>query len=288
MASSRSKAKRPAPDPTLLEEQARAALEREGAVKVSTLGPPAIRSQVVEQLVKQGFEASASWVRKPIEAQLSQVLADGAFLSLTAVGSHVVGASAAEAKRAGLALVASGKAQLVLRGAQEVIVPSSSPVLSREEARRFADVAKLVAKVAGSKKGVSLLRSDLSEALERAAPGLLGGLAGRSGRAQSVAASAQKQGDSAADLNRLLSVVDETRDSRTGLSFVPAIVAKLQAQLGFDVTKKTLLAAAMDGVLELRPEGGIHRLSAEELAVCPEGPQGTRLSWARRTETVAR
>jgi hypothetical protein len=48
------------------------------------------------------------------------------------------------------------------------------------------------------------------------------------------------------------------------------------------------VAAAMDGLLELRPEGGIHRLSDEELAACPEGPHGTRLSWARRTEVVAR
>ena len=49
-----------------------------------------------------------------------------------------------------------------------------------------------------------------------------------------------------------------------------------------------LLAAAMAGFLELRPEGGIKRLSEQELLVCPEGPHGTRLSWARRTEMVAR
>jgi hypothetical protein len=87
-------------------------------------------------------------------------------------------------------------------------------------------------------------------------------------------------------MNRLLSAVDATRDSRTGLSFVPEIVAKLRPKLSSQAAGAILVAAAGDGLLELRPEGGINRLSEEELSMCPPGPQGTRLSWARRTEVA--
>jgi hypothetical protein len=85
-------------------------------------------------------------------------------------------------------------------------------------------------------------------------------------------------------MNSLLSAVDATRDPRTGLSFVPAIVARLKAELDSARVTAALLEAARNGLLELRPEGGIQRLSREELLVCPPGPQGTRLSWARRPD----
>jgi len=54
-----------------------------------------------------------------------------------------------------------------------------------------------------------------------------------------------------------------------------------------DAAREALLTAAHSSLLELRPEGGINRLSPEELSLCPPGPQGTRLSWARRTESIS-
>lgn len=285
MAKTRPKA---AADPAALLEQARGVLESEGAVKLSALGPAAVRALLVEELVKLGFELSKAWVRRPLEAQLAHALADGAFISLKAVGSHVAGASAVEAKRAALVLVASGGAKLVLRGTDEVLVPPTFAVLSREELRRFGEVAKRVAKAASSKSGASLLRSDLVEAMERVTPGISGPAAAREARTRPATAPPPVPEKQRAQVSRLLSAVDETRDPRTGLSFVPAIFATLRPQLGPEAVRTVLLAAAMDGLLELRPEGGINRLSEAELAVCPEGPQGTRLSWARRTERVAR
>jgi hypothetical protein len=258
------------------------AIRRENAVKVAALGPKAIRALVISNLVSQGFESTKTFVRKPISVQLSAALADGAFVPLKSVAEHVAGASPVEAKSAARGLVAEGKALIVQRGTEEVLVPASSGVLSREELAAFDRVAKLVSKAARSKTGVSLLCSDLAQALEQALPRSYSALAKGGGRNVSPSEKPRIP----AVVSRLLSAVEATRDAQTGLSFVPAVVASLRADWGPDATNAALLDAANRGLLELRPEGGINRLSAEELALCPPGPQGTRLSWARRTENV--
>lgn len=284
MAKAKRSTPRTSPDPAALLDSALKILGSDGALKLSALGPTPVRAALAEQLAKQGFELSGSWVRKPLAAQLVDALADGAFISMKAVPSHAAGATAAEAKRAALAVVASGGAKLVLRGTEEVLVPTTSAVLSREDLKRFGDVAKVVAKAASSKSGASLLRSDLLEALERVTPGISGVGAPRGRRAtESMHAHNQRE----PHFSELLAAVEQTRDPRTGLSFVPAVVAMLRPELGAESTSAVLLAAATAGLLELRPEGGINRLSEEELSACPEGPQGTRLSWARRTEVMA-
>lgn len=68
-----------------------------------------------------------------------------------------------------------------------------------------------------------------------------------------------------------------------GLVFVPSAVRALEAH-GVEAVQAALLAAHRAGRIELQPEGGLNRLSREELALCPPGPQGTRLSWARLLE----
>jgi hypothetical protein len=83
-------------------------------------------------------------------------------------------------------------------------------------------------------------------------------------------------------LAHLLDALDAARNERTGLSFVPAIVQHLSPPMTVSVAHDALLSAARCELIELRPEGGLARLSAEELALCPPGPLGTRLSWARR------
>ena len=269
-------------------EHAQAKLERDGAIKLSAIGPTAMRPALLAELARRGFEVTKSGVRKPLKAQLASVLSDGAFISLKSVGAHVVGATAAEAKQAALALVADGTAKLVLRGSEEVVVPKATAVLSRDELTRFADVAKLVAKAAKAKNGASMLRSDMAEALARALPGGTSNEAARAVRkdlAPSASSRAEEQ-PRRAQLGRLLSAVDGARDANTGLSFVPTIIERLRSELNSEAARSLLVSAARDGLLELRPEGGINRLSNEELSLCPEGPQGTRLSWARRTEST--
>jgi hypothetical protein len=280
MATAKPTKQRATPDLGALIEIARAALQRDGAVKVAKLGPAAVRAEVVAALVKDGFEATKSAVRRPVGEQLAAALADGAFISLKTVGAHVVGATAAEGKKAALALVSAGRARLVVRGAEEVLVPASTAVLSREQVARLVRFSKVAAKAAASKSGAALLESDVIEALQEVVPSLA------SARGEAALVAGKLPGDARGKLATLLSAVDETRDARTGLSFVPAIVAKLSPSLGSDATSRLLVEAATEGVIELRPEGGLGRLSEQELAVCPPGPQGTRLSWARRLGEV--
>jgi hypothetical protein len=83
-------------------------------------------------------------------------------------------------------------------------------------------------------------------------------------------------------LAELLLALDAVRDARSGMSFVPAIVRRLSGAMPLPRALELLMQAARRELIELRPEGGLGRLSDEELALCPPGPAGTRLSWARR------
>jgi hypothetical protein len=274
MGKAKRNAARSVPDIPQLVSLALATLARDGVVKLTALGPAAVRAQVAAEVAKQGFELTKSSLRKPAVEQLKQALNDGAFIALKRVAAHVLGVTAAEAKRAALDLVAGGAAHLVLRGTEEVLVPIGTPVLSRKELLELNAFAKdVIAKAAAAKTGLSLLHVDVAEALARAVPP----------SPPNTAVAAEKK---AADrlLTSVLSAVDATREQQTGLSFVPAIIARLRPPLTSDAAREALLRAANEGLVELRPEGGINRLSAEELNLCLPGPQGTRLSWARRTE----
>jgi hypothetical protein len=84
----------------------------------------------------------------------------------------------------------------------------------------------------------------------------------------------------------LVAVVRATKQTKNtnagGLSFVPSIVKRLEAKgLSREEAKNAVLAAGQLEVIELRPEGGMGRLSKAELDACPPGPEGTVLSWAR-------
>jgi hypothetical protein len=123
-----------------------------------------------------------------------------------------------------------------------------------------------------SKKGLRVLRSDTRDLLDRVL--------------ESPRATTAKKGAPRLELPRLLGAVDKVRDP-SGLAFVPKIVASLGPEVDRETAKAALLEAESRGLLELRPETGLGRLSEAELLSCPEGAQGTRLSWARRTEVGA-
>ena len=86
------------------------------------------------------------------------------------------------------------------------------------------------------------------------------------------------------EVHDVLGALDATRDARTGLSFVPHLVQRLLSGTPVAAIHAALLAAAREERIELRPEGGLARLTREELGLCPPGPSGTRLSWARRLD----
>src|SRR5689334_16390833 len=81
-------------------EALRHRLLAEGAIKLSTLKPKALADRLVAALVAEGFEATATWLRRPLATQLDQALAHGAVLARKALAAQVRGATAAELQRA--------------------------------------------------------------------------------------------------------------------------------------------------------------------------------------------
>lgn len=265
-----------APDKVALLAAAVATLDRDRAITRSALGPPAVRDDLAETLRGRGYEVGPKFVRIPIADQVEGALREGSFIALKTLVAHLQGATASEARKAAALVVEQGRAHLVLRTQSETLVPATADVVAGKElataAAHVADLAKYLQKAA-RKKGTSVLRSDVRELLERT---LADPPPGK-----------PRKADPTSEVPRILRAVESARDATLGLSFVPKVVALLAPDLDRDAAKAALLEAASRGLLELRPEGGLGRLSEAERLACPEGPQGTRLSWARRTEARA-
>lgn len=231
--------------------------------------PKPARLEVLELLRAEGLEVTKTQVRRPIHDQVVHLLATGAFVPLTALRTHIKGASTSEAKKAALELVAAGKARIVLRGGREYVVPPASPVIARE---RFAvlikavDASLKVMRAAAKKRnGATVLREDLRALID---PLLLELAAGPRDRMMA----------SVADIARKLA------DPAVGLAFVPRVVGALAEGSDKESAKNTVMAAARKGEIELRPESGLGRLTDEERDLCVASSDGTLLSWIRVPE----
>jgi hypothetical protein len=254
-----------------------AVLDQEKAIARTALGPASVRESVLEALARRGFEVTAKVVRVPLDEQLETALKDGSYIGLKKLGTYVRGATVTEARKAALALTEAGRARLMIRTNAETLVPVTTDVVAEKElaaaAKRVADLAKVLQKAAQKGKGAGVLRADVQEALDSVLP------------PRARVSSRPRDPDS--ELTRVLRAVDSARDVAIGLSFVPRVVELLAHELPPEAAKKALLEAASRGLLELRPEGGLGRLSEIEKEACPKGPQGTHLSWARRIEVQA-
>lgn len=76
-----------------------------------------------------------------------------------------------------------------------------------------------------------------------------------------------------AEALRRLAVLDLVR--------VPDLVRALDGKVALADVHRALLAADDAGAVELRPEAGNEFLSEEDARLCPPGPRGTVLSYAR-------
>jgi hypothetical protein len=265
------------PDADALVSAAVAALDQEKAIARSTVGPPSVRETVLEVLRRRGYEVTAKVVRVPVAEQLEVALREGSYLAMKALGTYVRGATAVEARKAALSLAEAGRAHLALRTDSETLVPATTDIVVDKEleaaTKRVADLGKVLQKAARKKNGAGVLRADVREALDSV-------LTHRS-------RNGSRRMEPGSELPCVLRAVDSARDVAVGLSFVPKVVALLAPELAPEAAKKALLEAASQGLLELRPEGGLGRLSDAEREACPRGPQGTHLSWARRIEVEA-
>jgi hypothetical protein len=279
-------------------------LAREGALKLSTLKAGALRDAICERLVAEGFEVGATFLRQPLAAQLHDALSREEAIAVNELPERVRGASRAELGMAVEAQVARGELRRILRGRAEYVVGARHAVLGerRLAALRgtFSNLAKML-DTTSKKKNVGLLASDIEQMLsaaqrvleEDSAPSPIEEVPADEAvtapapavAARVVAAREAPAASAGVDpLAALLVALDAVRDSRSGMSFVPAVVRRLSAAMPVSEALELLMRAARRELIELRPEGGLGRLSGEELALCPPGPAGTRLSWARRSE----
>jgi hypothetical protein len=281
MAATKAKRARTVLDPAVIERELdtlRERLKADGALQLSKIRPPALKAAAIERLPGEGYELGKSWLRRSIAEQVREALAHGALLTKADLTGSVRGASGPELQRALAALEAGAKVRRVLRGGRESFAGADAEVLGAGAQRALLEpVLELAAllKGAAKKTGATLLASDVEGLLGRAAalvgPAREGTLAAPSG------AAAGETG-----LSRVLAAIDATREERTGLSFVPRLVQRLIPNMPAAVAHQVLLTAARNELIELRPEGGLARLTEEELQLCPSGPGNTRLSWARR------
>lgn len=279
-------------------------LAREGALKLSTLEAGSQRDAICERLVAEGFELGATFLRQPLAAQLHAALSREEAIAVDELPDRVRGASRTELAMAVDALVARGDLRRISSGRAEYVIGArhAVPGERRLGALRdaFADLAKMP-DAASKKKNVGLLASDIEQMLsaaqrvleEDSAPSPVEEVPADeavTAPAPAVAARAVAAPDAPAasaevnPLAALLAALDAVRDVGSGMSFVPAVVRRLSAAMPVSEALELLMRAARRELIELRPEGGLGRLSGEELALCPPGPAGTRLSWARRSE----
>ncbi|MCB9589656.1 MAG: hypothetical protein H6718_29855 [Polyangiaceae bacterium] len=217
------------------------------------------RLWLFEQLERAGFERTPSAIRRPLEQQLLERLADGPIAKAVLL-TQIKGASKQESTRLLAQLVKAGRVALVRRGrADLVILPEAC---AAEE--RVAELRKL--------------KQQLDRMLKATRVG------------------SQPRRLLIADVQRVLDLVpDDGRNPQTSLLerlkslgakdpvvFIPELLKGLD--FGGEEATKLLLELARARRIELRPESASGLLSPADAALCPIGPGGIPLSYVRLIE----
>ena len=261
-----------------------AAVRRDGSLPRSGLAklgiPKAAQADAIAKLESRGIEATPRFLRLPLRAQLAARLADGATLAMRTIRHALSGGSAREVASAVQDLIASGDGLLILRGKDLALTAARADVLGEPDLAALDRTLSVLTKAlkTARKQRARLLRDDVREAL---APFALTTRAPASPHDR-----APDEGTSPpVALTEVLAAAQKHK-LRSGLVFVPTLVHALGGPSARDIVHVALRDAAERGFLELRPESGLARLSAEELDLCVPGPQGSRLSWARPIEAA--
>ncbi len=265
-------------------DKARALLLSRGAVTTTQLGPLARRESVAQALVEEGYERTPKGLRRPLGTQLEELLRDGAYLPSSELRRRLKGVTKVEGEALIREAQKKGLATLVLRGKQLTIVPAGEDVLDRSALREFAAELKRlqawVQKAEKDKGGPTLLRSDTAEALRE-----LQSLVQPKPKLRSQLERASPAPTKASELGQAVrGAILALRDEESLLAAVPRVSERLETIAPPDRIVEELLAGHARGELELRPEGGIGRLSAKDAARCPIGAGNLPLSFVRLRE----
>jgi hypothetical protein len=218
----------------------------------------------------------------PVEEQLERALEAARDLPMTGLARKLAGASAKEARVAAHALVRAGRAVLVKRGRAEhlacvdgsTLTPGEVTKLTEASARLSAIVKKLDALVKAARPtrarpGYALMRKDADAILRDITAAL---------QTEQAPSEAPADGHARA---LVLEAAHDLEMEGIGLVYVPELVQALQSRLVRDDVHRALRDAAVRGEVELRPESGLDRLSAEDRAACLVGPSGRLVSYVR-------
>jgi hypothetical protein len=224
------------------------------------------RADLVLALEKRGLERVMNRVRVPITQQLDAI-AGSAPTTLTSVKQRLVGCTQKELagalKSGAWRLVATDKAPIVARDSDRLL-----SAREMEELRALSEaLASLVKRARSPKSGppLTLSRVDVASLLTTANARL----------------APSRSSEPVAVADRVLEGVRRAAHPTTGLASVPEVIRDLQPGLAPERARDELVALARAGKLELRPEAGVELLDAERRALCPPGPRGSVLSYAR-------
>jgi len=81
----------------------------------------------------------------------------------------------------------------------------------------------------------------------------------------------------------ILAIISDNKNE-IGLTFVPKVINEIKnknPELSIQNIWEMFKSLQREQIIELRPESGLNRLSKEELAMCPPGPDNSRSSWTR-------
>jgi hypothetical protein len=207
-------------------------------------------------------------IRVPLATQIESLVQGGTRVPLKDVGKRVKGGTKAEISAVLAKLVREGRARVVVRTQVEVLVGPAERALASTEITQISKAAAQLIKTLKKVQAKGLPRSILHEDLAAFLAPLQASL-----RAAKPDEAPSHVVDEA--LRRL-------EDPALRLVRIPDLVRSLAGRLPVDAIHRALAEAAEDGTLELRPEAGAEFLKPEDVPLCPPGPRGTVLSYARR------
>jgi hypothetical protein len=259
--------------PPDLPAQVERAVRAAGALPVAKLHKlklaEAAQRELDAAMAAAGLERAGKVVRVPLGEQIAALVKGGARVSLKDVPKRVKGGAKKELDAAIDRMLKAGEARIVVRTAVEVLVGTGDRALDAAEVtalvKAHAALGKVLKKVIAKGRARSILRDDLAEMVE-------------------PAVRASRHADAKAkDVEALVAAALERReDAALGLVRVPDVVRDLDGQAKLAEIHRALMAAADAGAIELRPEAGGEFLSEADAKLCPPGPRGTVLSYARR------
>jgi len=270
--------------PETLPDQVERQVRRRGAVASRQLTKVKLtrdaQQRLYEALAQRGLEWTGKHVRVPLAEQVSALLDDKGHLPFQTLKRRVKGATnVTELRKTVGALHDRDEARFVMEGRKEIVARPSGAILSADALSRLNEASEQLAKLlrtARPRKGrpsPTLWRKDVTAALARlmvdgsrepAAPRTAGGDGNTSER------------------EAVLGAIDRLEGKDGPLVFVPDVAREVSGRVAAAAVRQALLDAAFAGELELRPESGVGTLSAADAALCPRGPGGTVLSYARR------